>query len=279
VGPEQLARLGSDERLAERVAKGVFGETKYLAFDTTKKPFDDIRVRQAIAYAINRQSVVNAVGGSALAGPATTFLPEDKAFGRQPYDHFPAGPTGNPAKAKELLAQAGHPNGLTVELAFPNTDANGYGPKVAAAVQDALKQAGITVRQKQLGEEDYRTITGKPATQPPLSLQSWGADWPAGGPFLIPVFDGRQILRDGGNFNLAQLDDPAVNREIDAINELTDAAQAAPRWGALDARIGRQALIVPLYHPRAVVLYGKDVKNAYVDRWRGWYDVASVSVK
>ncbi|TYK52713.1 ABC transporter substrate-binding protein [Actinomadura decatromicini] len=279
VGPEQLAQLGSDPNLAKRVARGVFGETKYLAFDATKKPFDDPRVRQAFAYAINRQSVVNAVGGSALATPATTFLPEGKAFGQQPYDHFPAGQTGNPGKAKELLAQVGHANGLTVELAFPNSDADGYGPKVAAAVQDALKQAGVTVKQKPLGEEDYRTVIGKPATQPPLTLQSWGADWPAGGPFLIPIFDGRQILRDGGNFNLAQLDDPAVNKEIDAINELTDPAQAAPRWGALDAEIGKKALIVPLYHPKAVALYGKDVKNAYVDQWRGWYDVAAVSVK
>jgi peptide/nickel transport system substrate-binding protein len=279
VGPQQLAQLGSDPNLAKRVARGVFGETKYLAFDTTQKPFDDLRVRQAFAYAINRQSVVNAVGGTALATPATTFLPEGKAFGHQPYDHFPAGPSGNPAKAKELLAQAGHPNGLNVELAFPNSDEEGYGPKVAAAVQDAFKQAGITVEQRPLGVEDYRTVTGKPATQPPLTLQSWGADWPAGGPFLIPIFDGRQILREGGNFNLAQFDDPAVNKEIDAINELTDPVQAATRWGALDAKIGEQALIVPLYHPRTVALYGKDVKNAYVDQWRGWYDVAMVSVK
>ncbi|MQY02699.1 ABC transporter substrate-binding protein [Actinomadura macrotermitis] len=279
VGPEQLARLDSDPALAKRVARGVFGETKYLAFDVTKKPFDDIRVRQAIAYAINRQSVVNAVGGSALAAPATTFLPEGKAFGQQPYDHFPAGESGNPAKAKELLAQAGHAGGLKIELSFPNTDGEGYGPKVAAAVQDALKQAGVTVEQKPLGEEDYRTLVGKPATQPALTLQSWGADWPAGGPFLIPIFDGRQILKDGGNFNLAQLNDPAVNKEIDQINTLTDPAQAAPRWGALDAEIGKKALLVPLYHPKTVVLAGKDVKNTYVDQWRGWYDVASVSVK
>ncbi|MFI0444093.1 ABC transporter substrate-binding protein [Actinomadura sp. 6N118] len=279
VGPEQLARLGSDPSLSKRVSRGVFGETKYLAFDTTKKPFDDVRVRQAVAYAINRQSVINAVGGSSLASPATTFLPEGKAFGQQRYDYFPAGETGDPAKARELLKQAGYAGGLAVELAFPNYDGDGYGPKVAAAVQDALKQAGITVKPKSLSEEDYRTVTGKPATQPPLSLQSWGADWPAGGPFLIPIFDGRQILKEGGNYNLAQLNDPAVNKEIDEINKITDAAQAAPRWGALDAEIGKQALLVPLYHPKTVALFGKGVKNAYVDEWRGWYDVASVSVK
>jgi len=278
-GPQQLAQLGGDPALAKRVSRGIFGETKYIAFDTTKKPFNDIRVRQAVAYAVNRQSVVNAVGGSALASPATTFLPEGKAFGQQPYDYFPAGESGNPAKAKELLAQAGYPNGLKTDLAFPNWDSDLYGPKVAAAVQDALKQAGITVNPKSYSEEDYRTITGKPATQPALSLQSWGADWPAGGPFLIPIYDGRQILKDGGNYNLAQLNDPAVNKEIDEINKITDLAQAAPRWGALDATVGKQATLVPLIHPKTVALFGKSVKNTYTDEWRGWYDVSSVSVK
>jgi hypothetical protein len=84
----------------------------------------------------------------------------------------------------------------------------------------------------------YRDVTGKPATQPGLSLQSWGADRPSGGPFLIPIFDGRQIITAGGNFNLAQYDDPQVNAEIDAIDALTDPARAAQRWGALDAKIG-----------------------------------------
>ncbi|WP_034483420.1 ABC transporter substrate-binding protein [Actinomadura oligospora] len=279
VGPEQLARIGGDPNLAKRVARGVFGETKYLAFDTTKKPFNDIRVRQAIAYAVNRQSVINAIGGSELASPATTFLPDGQAFGQQPYDYFPAGQTGNPAKAKELLAQAGYGNGLTVDLAYPNVDTDGIGPKVAPAVQDALKQAGITAKPKSFSDDDYRNVAGKPATQPALSIQTWGADWPAGGPFLVPVFDGRQILTGGGNFNLAQLNDPAVNKEIDQINTITDAGRAAPRWGALDAEIGKQALVVPLYHPKTVALFGKDVKNAYVDEWRGWYDVSSVSVK
>jgi len=122
-------------------------------------------------------------------------------------------------------------------------------------------------------------ITGKPSTQPALSLQYWGADWPSGGPFLIPIFDGRQIVTAGGNFNLAQYDDPAVNAEIDAINALTDQSQAQARWGALDATIGKLALTVPLAHEKDVYLFGKNVKNAVPDGWRGTYDLARISVK
>jgi peptide/nickel transport system substrate-binding protein len=278
LSPAQLAQVSGDPSLAKRAVHGSFPDTEYIAFDATQKPFDDIRVREAVAYAVNRQSAVDSGGGSSLAYPGTTFLPEVKAMGYQPYDPFPAGPTGNPAKARELLAQAGRPN-LSFDLAYENTDADQTGPKLAVAVQDALKQAGIRVNLKPINADDFRTVTGKPSTEPAVSLEYWGADWPAGGPFLIPIFDGRQILRDGGNFNLAQFNDPAVNAEIDAINQITDPAQAAQRWGALDAKIAQQALVVPLMHSKYVYLYGKDVKNAYLDQWRGTYDIAMVSVK
>ena len=278
VGPEQLAQLGTGGPLDKQVSRGEFPATYYLAFNTKKAPFDNQKVREAISYAINRTSVVNALGGSTVAGASTTFLPPQKALGYQQYDYFPAGGTGDPAKAKQVLAEAGLGN-LSIELTHENDDAEGEGPKVAAAVQDALKQAGITVKLAAIDASTYRDVTGKPDTEPGLSLQYWGADWPSGGPFLIPIFDGRQIIKAGGNFNLAQYDDPAVNAEIDAINALTDQSQAQARWGALDATIGKLALTVPLAHEKDVYLFGKNVKNAVPDGWRGTYDLARISVK
>lgn len=90
--------------------------------------------------------MINAVGGSALAEPATTFLPEQEAFGFAPYDHFPAGKTGDPAKAKELLAEAGSKDGLTITLTHSNAQNRQTNPEVATAVQQALAAAGITVK-------------------------------------------------------------------------------------------------------------------------------------
>jgi peptide/nickel transport system substrate-binding protein len=214
-----------------------------------------------------------------VAGASTTFLPPQKALGYQPYDFFPAGATGDPAKAKELLAQAGYPNGLTITLFHEADDANNFGPKLATSVQDALKAAGITVNLNPVDDNSYQDVTGKPSTEPGVSLQYWGADWPSGAPFLIPIFDGRQIVSSGGNFNLSQLNDPAVNAEIDAINAVTDPAQAQARWGALDAKLGQQALDVPLMYEKDVYLFGKNVKDAVPDGWRGQYDLARVSVK
>lgn len=278
LGPAELAQIGSDEALKDRVGVGHFGYTNYLAFNPEVKPFDKAEVRQAISYAIGRGSVINAVGGSSLAEPATTFLPNQEAFGYTPYDHFPAGDNGDPAKAEEALAKAGYEDGLTVTLTH-STDEGEMGPKVAAAVQQSLEKAGITVRLRGLEGNAYNEKRWDAGGTPGFFLTRWGADWPAGYPFLAPIFDGRQIVKDGANFNHAQLDDAAVNKEFDEIGAITDLDAAAKRWGALDERIGEQALTVPLFHPVYQRLVGKSVKNVVISDWTGVLDISQVAVK
>ncbi|MGW1108120.1 ABC transporter substrate-binding protein [Streptomyces sp. NPDC002540] len=279
LGPSELAKVTGDKKLAARVGTGHFGYTNYIAFNPKVKPFDDPKVRQAISYAVDRSSVVNAAGGSSLAEPATTFLPDQKAFGHTPYDHFPAGRSGNAAKARELLKEAGYPGGLTVTLTHSNEKDFATGPEIATALQEALKKAGITVELQGLESNDYSDTVYNVKSEPGFFLGGWGADWPSGGPFFAPVFDGRQIVKAGYNFNSAQLNDPAVNKEIDEINKLTDLSAAAKRWGALDEKVGEQALTVPLFHPVYKRLYGESVKNVVISDWTGVLDISQVAVK
>ncbi|MFG2788591.1 ABC transporter substrate-binding protein [Streptomyces sp. NPDC048419] len=279
LGPAELAKVTGDKELAARVGTGHFGYTNYIAFNPAVKPFNDVRVRQAISYAVDRSSVINAAGGSALAESATTFLPNQKSFGYTPYDLFPAGGTGNAAKAKELLAQAGYKNGLSITLTHSNAKDFETSPEIATAIQDALKKTGITVRLQGLEDNDYRDKIHSVKTEPGFFLAHWGADWPSGGPFLAPIFDGRQIVKDGANFNNGLLNDKSVNDEIDAINKLTDLDAAAKRWGALDKKIGEQALTVPLFHPVYKRLVGSDIKNVVISDWTGVLDISQVSVK
>ncbi|RPF36074.1 ABC transporter substrate-binding protein [Streptomyces sp. TLI_185] len=279
LGPAELAKVTGDKELASRVGTGHFGQTDYIAFNPTVKPFNNVKVRQAISYAVDRSSVINAAGGSALAEAATTYLPNQKSFGYTPYDLFPAGQTGNAAKAKELLAQAGYKNGLTVTLTHSNAKNFETSPEVATAVQDALKKAGITVKLQGLEDNDYSDKIHNVKTEPGFFLTHWGADWPSGGPFLAPIFDGRQIVKDGANFNTGLLNDKSVNAEIDAINKLTDLDAAAKRWGALDKKIGEQALTVPLFHPVYKRLVGKDIRNVVISDWTGVLDISQVAVK
>ncbi|MFG2559000.1 ABC transporter substrate-binding protein [Streptomyces sp. NPDC048496] len=279
LGPAELAKVTGDKKLAARVGTGHFGYTNYIAFNPKVKPFDNPKVRQAISYAVDRTSVVNAAGGSSLAEPATTFLPEQPSFGYSAYDAFPAGRTGNAAKAKELLKEAGYAKGLTITLTHSNEKNFATSPEIATAVQEALKKAGITVELEGLEGNAYSDKIYNVKSEPGFFLTGWGADWPSGGPFLAPIFDGRQIVRNGYNFNASQLDDASVNKEVDEINKLTDLSAAAKRWGALDKKIGEQAVTVPLFHPVYKRLYGEAVKNVVISDWTGVLDISQVAVK
>ncbi|MER7925026.1 ABC transporter substrate-binding protein [Streptomyces sp. NPDC096057] len=279
LGPAELAKVTGDKALAARVGTGHFGYTNYIAFNPKVAPFNNVKVRQAISYAIDRSSVVNAAGGSSLAEAATTFLPNQKSFGYDPYDLFPAGASGNAAKAKELLKEAGYPKGVTVTLTHSNDKDFETSPEIATAIQDALKKAGITVKLQGLESNDYKDKIHSVKTEPGFFLAHWGADWPSGGPFLAPIFDGRQIVKDGANFNTGLLNDKSVNDEIDSINKLTNLDEAAKRWGALDKKIGEQALTVPLFHPVYKRLVGKDIKNVVISDWTGVLDISQVAVK
>lgn len=279
LGPAELAKVTGDKKLAARVGTGHFGYTNYIAFNPKVKPFDNPKVRQAISYAVDRTSVVNAAGGSSLAEPATTFLPEQASFGHSAYDAFPAGSTGNAAKAKALLKEAGYAKGLTITLTHSNDKNFATSPEIATAIQEALKKAGITVKLQGLESNAYSDKIYNVKSEPGFFLTGWGADWPSGGPFLAPIFDGRQIVKDGYNFNAFQLDDASVNKEVDEINKLTDLSAAAKRWGALDKKIGEQAVTVPLFHPVYKRLYGEAVKNVVISDWTGVLDISQVAVK
>ncbi|HEX4787119.1 MAG TPA: ABC transporter substrate-binding protein [Actinospica sp.] len=274
-----LAKSAAQPSLKARLTSGNFPDTNYLAFNTTKAPFNNQSVREAFSYAVDRTALVNGEGGSQLATPLTAFTPPSIGAAYHPYDDFPAGATGDPAKAKQLLAQAGYPNGLTVTLAYDNGGSSYIGSADASALQQAYAKAGITLKLDPIDDSDFDNVVTNTTTEPALSLFSWGADWPSGAPFLTPIFDGRDIVQGGGNFNLAQYNDPQVEARIDQINQMTNYAQAQQAWGDLDAQLGKLALTVPLYTLNGVVLHGSSVKNTYVDQWRGWYDISSVSVK
>ena len=111
---------------------------RYLSMNTQQKPFDNPKVRQAINYAINKEAVAK-VAFSGYATPADSIVPEGVEFaaktGVWPYDV---------AKAKQLLNEAGYPNGFETELwsAYNHTIAQ----KVTQVLQQQLQQVGIKTR-------------------------------------------------------------------------------------------------------------------------------------
>jgi len=108
VPPEQAEQLKSKPNLEVTAAPSIVH--RYVSLNTQQKPFDNPKVREALNYAINKEALVKVVfGGYAI--PAEGVVPKDVAYstklGPWPY---------NPLKARELLKEAGYPNGFETTL-------------------------------------------------------------------------------------------------------------------------------------------------------------------
>lgn len=132
--PKDLELLRGDSNIV------ITGEgnnnVRFLAFNTTVKPFDNPKVRQAIAWAVDREAVlqaaVNGAGTPLYAGP---FLPSFWPGLQEPVF------TRDLEKAKQLLAEAGYPDGFTAKL--KNTPTYSFLGNAGIAVQEQLKEIGI----------------------------------------------------------------------------------------------------------------------------------------
>jgi peptide/nickel transport system substrate-binding protein len=115
-------------------------------FDTTKPPFDDVRVRQAANYAINRDAIANDILQK-TGRPALQYAPK----GDPGYDPKLDTYSYDPAKARALLAEAGHPDGVSATVVFPPSGSGNMVPvPMNEAMQRDLAAVGIKVDLKPL---------------------------------------------------------------------------------------------------------------------------------
>jgi peptide/nickel transport system substrate-binding protein len=117
--------------------RGPGGQERFY-INMTAKPFDDIRMRKAFMHAIDRKAIKETMYPGGLARVATSCVPEGY-FGHIPMKF----PEHNPALAKKLLAEAGHPNGFTIKNYFISKSF--FYPKVLTLAQEQLKQVGINL--------------------------------------------------------------------------------------------------------------------------------------
>jgi len=133
-------------------------ETQMLHYNMSREPFDDLKVRKAFSYAISRQGVASFMGKSlavpiyspALAPPAPGALTRDKAM--------EAGVVyeDNLEKARELLAEAGYPDGLSVKMNISELATSYKKPMVALQAQ--LKKAGIDLKLQVVDHSSYHSL-------------------------------------------------------------------------------------------------------------------------
>lgn len=257
-----------------RRVEGTTQALRYIAMDINSAPFDNPKVREAIQFAVNRETLQTARGGTRAGGELIyqTLIPG--LPGRKEFKAFDVPPTGDVAKAKALLTEAGFPNGFTTQLYSTNV---GKGKAVAEAFQDAMAKAGIKVNLKLVDPAVYYTEIGKSKSQNALVVAGWGPDWPNASTVIPPLFDGRQIKPEG-NQNFCELNDPAINKRMDEALAETDLAKQGEIWAELDMTISKTGCIIPFTVDKSVYVVGSKVKNLFIHPFYGEPDAVALAV-
>ena len=231
---------------------------RYLAMNLLQKPFDNLKVRQAIAYAINKEALAK-VAFNGYATPAEGMAPQGVEYaaklGAWPYDV---------AKAKQLMSEAGYPSGFETELwsGYNHTTAQ----KVAQFLQQQLQQIGIRAKITLLeaGQRVERVDSWQdPATAPVrLYYIGWStstgeADWA-----LRPLLHGEAWpprLSNDSYYKNAKFDTDIKNAQL-----TTDSAEKAKLYKDAQETAYNDVAFVPLVVEKLLSVHNKKLTGVYV---------------
>jgi len=222
--------------------------SSYIALNNQKPPFNDVRVRHAVAYALDRQLIVDKI----MDGNATLIdgILSPDAFGKN--TNLPAYKP-DMAKAKALLAEAGYPDGIDVTL-----DAEGAQKDIAEAIGSLLTKAGI--RTKVVVGESSQLVSRYRTKGAPIDGQMWLTSWGNGSLDPADIFVPTHRTADRGNssgYANKELDDL-----LDAANVEIDQTKRAELYHKAEAIVNRDLPMVYLWVAKD--LYGVS------DKLTGW---------
>ena len=263
-----------DDALAGRVDDVTTGSLRLLALPTSVAPMDNADCRAAVAAAVDRGAVQEALGGPGNAVRSSLLWPRALAGGPEDPD-----PGQDLAAARASLTACGKPDGFSTVLAVPDAPNT---VKVANAIAADLAEVGIQAEVRPVDPTTYyASDVGRPSNVVAqgygIVLATWTADFPTAASFLTPLVDGRSV-RDLGNTNYAQLADPGVNGLVDAARAATDPAVAADAWRQVVTAVGATGVYVPLAENRVQLLAGQRLRNGVVMQPYGGYDVVTAGV-
>jgi len=211
------------------------GELSNINLNITKKPLDDIRVRKAIAYAVNRAELVK-FKGELTARAAVSIIPHDYLGTDEQAPLYPY----DPEKAKALLAEAGFANGLTIESIQTSLPPM---LNTMQIVQAELKKVGINL---QLNVVDHPTFHAQIRKDLSAVVMYSAARLPVADIYLTQFFHSRSIVGTPTavtNFSHCDMAD----KEIDAARLATDPAKQKELWKKAQEILIEQVCAVPLY--------------------------------
>jgi len=206
----------------------------YIGVNTTRGPLKDVRVRRAIAQAIDVPLLLKqllAGRGRVAAGVIPPSLEGADTSRRViPYDS---------AAARAALAAAGFPNGIELELWCSQTAPF---PRLAQTLQAYLAAAGIRIKIMQRDASSMRAAAR--AGQTDLVLKDWYADYPDAENFLYPLL---HTVNRGAGGNVSFFSDTTFDRLVDASHRESDAVKRARLYRQADSIAYTQMGLVPLF--------------------------------
>ena len=265
VPPAKFLEMTKSPDAADMIVDGQQLHTGYVTLNTKLKPLDDVKVRQALNMAINKERIVRIVNGRAT--PANQPLPPlmpgyDEDFKGYAYD---------PAKAKELLKEAGLPDGFSTVLYSTNTDPQ---PRIAQAIQQDLAAIGVKAEVKALAQANVIAAGGTEGEAPMIwsGGMAWIADFPDPSNFYGPILGCAGAV--SGGWNWAWYCNEELQKRAVAADSMSDPAKAGERtaaWGKIFTAIMADAPWIPVFNERRIVAKSKRMggpAEIYVDPTR-----------
>lgn len=212
--------------------------TFYLGLNCRKAPFNDVRVRQAVNYAINRSRLLALYGsenGILAKGP----IPRAVAG----YNANLTGYEYNPAKAKSLLAAAGVPSGAKIRLWQSKSSSI---LQLTRAIKEDLAAVGLRV---EISQGDWSEAgQGLENNSIDAAYLSWWADYPDAESFLYPVFHSANF---GARGNRAGYSNPVIDAAIEKAQVISSEAERLGQYAELERMIVEEAPWVFLWHSKS----------------------------
>ncbi len=262
IPPAKFQEVMNDPEQKARVVVGGQLHTGYVTMNTTMAPFDNVKVRQAVNMAINKERIVQLINNRAV--PATQPLPPSMPG----YDTAYKGYAYDVEKAKALLAEAGHADGFETELFAMNTDPN---PRIAQAIQQDLGAIGIKANIQALAQANVIAAGGDKAGAPMIwsGGMAWIADFPDPSNFYGPILGCGGAVPGGWNWAWycnADLDKKAA--EADSIVDPAKAGDRTKMWSEIYGKVMEDAPWAPVFNEQRFTMRSPRMAGAdalYVD--------------
>ncbi|HET7137173.1 MAG TPA: ABC transporter substrate-binding protein [Gaiellaceae bacterium] len=238
-----------DPSLKGRVFSYAEAGIHYIWMNNDVPPFDNVKVRQAVNYAIDRNQIAKIVGGFGVARPTDQILPPTMA-GWRDYHAYPLG--GNLAKARQLMSQSGVATPVSLRVDCYDGDV-----KVGEVVQQELAKIGIRITLHIGPSSTLDPVQDKRSNRVPMGMvQGWTQDYPDPEDFFTPLLDPRLADQPG---HKARFDDKSAIPMFQRAFSLTGPARFAA-YQKLDETIMRRwAPWVPLFNTNDVFVISNKV--------------------